>query len=181
MTLYLVRHGPTHAKGMTGWTDLPADLSDTATLARLRAALPAARVVSSDLARAIATADALSPGPRLPHDRALREIHFGAWEGLTHDQAEARDPALLRAFWDAPGAIAAPGGESWNALAARVGAALDRLEGQDTVIVAHFGPILAAIGWATGAAPRDLFTHRIEPLSLTILSRGHVTAINRQP
>ncbi|MEY8841169.1 histidine phosphatase family protein, partial [Cribrihabitans sp. XS_ASV171] len=33
--LHFVRHGPTHAKGMVGWSDLPADLSDTALLDRL--------------------------------------------------------------------------------------------------------------------------------------------------
>lgn len=53
--LWLIRHGPTHAKGMVGWTDLPADLSDTAQIARLRAALPDAPVVSSDLLRAVQT------------------------------------------------------------------------------------------------------------------------------
>ncbi|MDZ4137070.1 MAG: histidine phosphatase family protein, partial [Paracoccaceae bacterium] len=45
-----VRHGPTHAKAMIGWTDLPADLSDHPAIARLTAFLPdAAGVVSSDL------------------------------------------------------------------------------------------------------------------------------------
>jgi broad specificity phosphatase PhoE len=44
--IWLVRHGPTHAKGMVGWTDLPADLSDGAALARLNAHLPQARISS---------------------------------------------------------------------------------------------------------------------------------------
>ena len=56
-TLWLVRHGPTHAKAMIGWTDLPADLSDAGAIARLRAALPDAPIVSSDLIRAVTTAD----------------------------------------------------------------------------------------------------------------------------
>lgn len=168
-----VRHGPTHAKGMVGWTDLPADLSDTAAIARLSAALPpAAPVISSDLARAVATADALQGArPRLPHDPALREIHFGQWEMRTHAQVSADHPALVRAFWDDPGPHAPPGGESWNGLTARVGAAIDRLAaahpGGDIVVVAHFGAILAAIGHATGLPARATFAHRIEPLSLT--------------
>jgi alpha-ribazole phosphatase len=41
--LWLVRHGPTHARTMVGWTDLPADLSDVAALARLSAHLPRRR------------------------------------------------------------------------------------------------------------------------------------------
>ncbi|MEJ1993014.1 MAG: phosphoglycerate mutase family protein, partial [Maritimibacter sp.] len=56
----LVRHGPTHQKNFVGWRDVPADLSDTAALARLSAALPdSAALISSDLIRAIATADAV--------------------------------------------------------------------------------------------------------------------------
>ena len=64
-TLWMVRHGPTHAKAMIGWTDLPADLSDTDAIARLRTELPDAPIVSSDLIRAVATADALQPSVRL--------------------------------------------------------------------------------------------------------------------
>lgn len=41
--LWWVRHGPTHAKTFIGWTDRPADLSDTAALARLAAFLPGGR------------------------------------------------------------------------------------------------------------------------------------------
>ena len=65
---WLVRHGPTHAKSMVGWTDLAADLSDTAALARLNAHLPPdAPVISSDLSRAITTADALGPQQLVLH------------------------------------------------------------------------------------------------------------------
>lgn len=28
--IFWIRHGPTHANGMVGWSDLPADLSDSA-------------------------------------------------------------------------------------------------------------------------------------------------------
>ena len=96
--LWLVRHGPTHAKGMCGWTDLPADLSDGAAINRLSLALPDAPVVSSDLLRARATADALADGrPRLPHEPGLREMRFGDWEMRTHAECEADDPVLARA------------------------------------------------------------------------------------
>jgi broad specificity phosphatase PhoE len=182
MTLYLLRHGPTHAKGMTGWTDLPADLSDIARIARLRAALHGLPCVTSDLSRAVATADAVASGQRMPADPAFREIHFGTWEGLTHAQAEARDPALIRAFWDEPGVVAAPGGESWNDLAGRVAAGVAALRGP-TLIVAHFGAILATVGHLTGEGPQSLFRHRIDPLSLTVLVPAHrswrLAAINQ--
>lgn len=170
---WLVRHGPTHAKAMIGWTDLPADLSDTAALARLSNHLPAnAPVISSDLARAVATADALSPRPRLPHEAALREIHFGHWEARGFAEVEAEAPALIRAFWESPGDIRPPGGESWNDLTARTWSALDRLQGQapDVIVVAHFGPILAALQRAGGMTATQVFAHRIDNLSVTCLT-----------
>ncbi len=163
-----VRHGPTHARGLCGWTDLPADLSDTALLARLRACLPAAPVISSDLVRAAETADAISGArPRLPHDADLREMNFGRWEGLAFDAPEA---AGLRTFYDGPGTRRAPGGESWNDLADRTGAAVERLlrtGAPDIVCVAHMGPILTQLQRALGLGAYDTLGHRIDPLSVT--------------
>lgn len=168
--LWLVRHGPTHAREMIGWTDRAADLSDTDRLARLDALLPGVPVISSDLARAVATADALQGGrPRLPHDPRLREIHFGAWEALPFAEAEARDPEPIRGFWQGDGSVAAPGGESWNAMAARVHAALDALPAE-AVVVCHFGPILAALQRALRCDVQTVFARRIEPLTLTELA-----------
>ena len=187
---WLVRHGPTHAKSMIGWTDLPADLSDTSALARLNAHLPPkAPVISSDLSRAIATADALAPRPRLPHDPALREISFGQWEQRSFAEIEAESPALIRAFWDSPGDIRPPGGESWNDLTTRTHAALDRLQGTapnsipDIIVVAHFGPILAALQRAAGLTALQAFAHKIDNLSVTCvaLHPAQVHSINHLP
>lgn len=167
--LHLVRHGPTHAKAMIGWTDLPADLSDTAALSRLSAHLPTeAALISSDLSRAVATADALAlPGrTRLPHDPALRELHFGSWERQTFAEAEAADPAHIRAFWETPGPIRAPGGEGWHDITERVAKALNRLPNH-TIVVCHFGAILAAMQCCLGLTPQDVFQHKIDNLSVT--------------
>lgn len=171
---WLVRHGPTHAKAMVGWTDLPADLSDTATLDRLNAHLPVVPVISSDLSRAMATADALAPRPRLAHDPALRELHFGRWEMRGWAEVEAEDPVLARAFWDRPGTVCAPGGECWDGLTARVEDALTRLARQadELIIVAHFGMIVAAIQLAEGLSPEAALAHRIDNLSVTQIEFG---------
>lgn len=184
---YWIRHGPTHAKSMVGWTDLPADLNDTAALQRLEATLPNAPVLSSDLARAVQTADAIQGSrSRLPHEAALREIHFGAWEGLTHIQAEARDPNLIFQFWDQPGAVAAPDGESWHQLADRVDRVVDRLDQQlppgPIIAVAHFGVILTQVQRVLGISAYSAFSHRIDNLSLTHLRlgcSGEAVCINR--
>ncbi|WP_333712566.1 histidine phosphatase family protein [Yoonia sp.] len=186
--LWLVRHGPTHAKAMVGWSDIPADLSDEPALWRLRDYLPDAPVVSSDLQRAVATADALQPTARLPDDAALREINFGAWEMRTFTEVEAEDPKTIRAYWDSPGDIAPPHGESWNAVCRRVSGAIDGYLAQglpDLIIVAHFGAILTQLQRAKGISGYQAFGHRIDNLSVTELGydgrQWSVGAINHRP
>ena len=162
-----VRHGPTHAKTLVGWSDLPADLTDTAALSRLADYLPNAPVISSTLIRAVATADAIQgPRPRLPHDADLREIHFGDWE-LQHF-SEVKDQALIRRFWEEPGSITPPNGESWDAVCARVNNSVDRFLGlPDIIIVAHFGVILTQVQRAFGISGYEALSHKIDNLSVT--------------
>ncbi|MEJ8561478.1 histidine phosphatase family protein [Yoonia sp. GPGPB17] len=170
--LWMVRHGPTHAKSMVGWSDIPADLSDTAAIARLRDFLPDAPVVSSDLIRATATADALRPEHRLPNDQSLREINFGDWELRTFGDVEAEDPDRIRAYWETPGHIAPPKGESWNAVRKRVDDAIDvHLLGdyKHLIVVAHFGVILTQVQRALGIGAYEAFSHRINNLSVTVI------------
>lgn len=175
--VFWLRHGPTHQRAFTGWRDVPADLSDTARLDQVAALLPAdAAVVSSDLIRARDTADALARGRRrLADDPDLREFHFGDWDGLEFAEVAARDPVLSRRYWETPGDVAPPGGESWNAAALRVEAAVQRLvqgPGGALVIVAHFGVILTQIALATGQTPDQAIGQPIEPLSLTEIEMG---------
>lgn len=189
--LFLVRHGPTHAKSMVGWSDLPADLSDTAALDRLSAALPDdALVVSSDLSRAAETANAIARGrTRLHHLSDLREIHFGAWELRTWKDIDAEDPERIRAYWETPGDVRPPGGESWNEVCARVDRAIDSLieahRGRNLVVVGHFGQILTQIQRAEALTAEEAFSHRIDNLSLTEIHHRtdgwHTERINHLP
>ena len=186
---FWVRHGPTHARSMVGWSDLPADLSDTGRIARVSAHLPRdALVISSDLVRARTTADAIAgPRTRLRDDRDLREIHFGAWELQAFDTIP--DQTDLRAFWEQPGDTRPPGGESWHEVAARVTRAVDRLcrahPGRDIVAVAHMGAILTQVQAALGITAYEAFSHRIDNFSVTELQRQgagwHARAINHLP
>ena len=190
-SLYLVRHAPTHAKAMTGWRDIPADLSDIGALRRMAAYLPAPAVVaSSDLQRASATANALSAHrTRLAPDPAFREIDFGAWDGLHWTDIAARDPDLSRLFWESPGDHRAPGGESWNQAADRATMALDALvrlhPAQDLILVTHMGIILTQLQRRLGIPATTALSHRIDPLSVTVLQRKgaewRAKAINHRP
>lgn len=181
-TLWWVRHGPTHQKAFTGWRDVPADLSDRAALQRLAAYLPpSAPVISSDLRRCVATADAIQRGRRrLPHDPDLREFHFGDWDGRHFSEVSASDPELSRAYWEDPGHHAPPGGESWFEAEGRVLRAVERLpDAQDLIVVAHFGVILSQLRLALGVPPAEVLAQKIDNLSVTQLgSHGHVGVIN---
>ena len=170
-----VRHGPTHQRSFTGWRDVDADLSDTDQLARLRSILPDDGImISSDLRRAVQTADALQGGhARRPHAFNLREFNFGVWDGLHFSEVSEMHPDLSRQYWEAPGEVAPPEGESWNAAAARARTVVDDLnrEGhQDIIAVAHFGIILTQLQRASGRTAYEVLAQEIDPLSVTQLS-----------
>jgi alpha-ribazole phosphatase len=186
-----VRHGPTHQKAFCGWRDVPADLSDAAALARLNAYLPQGAVlVSSDLRRATATADALSAGrQRLAPVPDLREFHFGDWDGMTFAAVADKWPGLSRQYWEEPGHVAPPNGESWIAAEARIHPAVDTLlaghHGRDLVVVAHFGTILTQVQRALAVTPFNALSYSIDNLSVTCLAHDgtdwRAEAINHIP
>jgi probable phosphoglycerate mutase len=103
--------------------------------------------VSSPLQRARETMEILRPPLGLPPqpyqtDGRLLEISYGAWEGLTLPEIEARMPGMLaereRDKWD----FAPPGGESYRELTARIGEWYSSLT-RDTVVAAHGGGVRA--------------------------------------
>lgn len=171
--LWLVRHGPTHQQAFTGWRDVPADLSDTALIAAVDAYLPKdALIISSDLRRAHDTATAIGGGrTRLTSHSALREFDFGVWDGMTFDEVAKRDPVLSRQYWEEPGDLAAPEGESWNQAAARFSAHVDHLIAYHSpahlIIVAHMGVIMTQIQRALGTTAYAAMGHHIDNLSTT--------------
>lgn len=188
--LWWVRHGPTHEKVFTGWRDVPADLSDAGKIARLHDYLPSdAALVSSDLLRALATADAIGSGRvRLPHDPDFRELDFGVWDGLHFSEVAEMHPELSHAYWETPGDVKPPNGESWNELHTRLRPKVDALhdtDHQDVVIVAHMGVIMSQIERALGVTPYKAMSHQIEPLSVTRIEIGpdgwRAGVINHQP
>ncbi len=171
-----IRHGPTHEKAFVGWRDVPADLSDTAQIARLSAHLPQnALMVASDLIRASATAGALAHPARrrLADDPRLREFNLGLWDGMIFVDVAARDPDLSRAYWENPGDIAPPEGESWNQASWRVNTAVDEISAAHPdahiIAVAHIGVILTQVQRASGSTAKEALSHFIDNLSVTTL------------
>lgn len=117
--LLLVRHGQTDWNTdhrFQGHTDIPLNaegLAQAVATAEALAQYKPGLVLSSDLGRARATAAPLvaATGATLVVDPALREIELGAWEGLTHPEAEARFPEEFR-DWEAGLPVRRGGGET---------------------------------------------------------------------
>lgn len=173
--IYWVRHGPTHRKDFIGWTDVPADLSNTHTLHKLDEYLPSdAIVISSDLIRCIKTADAIAGNrQRLNHDPNLREMNFGDWETKTFHEIEQSNPELSKEIWTKPGNISPPNGESWDQCRQRVEKSVAQLildyKDQNIIIVAHLGVILTQIQRAAQIEPKSAISFCIDNLSVTCL------------
>jgi len=99
--------------------------------------------IASPLGRARETMEIARAAIDLPPGRyrvnaALKEISFGAWEGLTWPEIEARDLSGVRARRKDRWNFAPPGGESYAMLAERLRPWLDGLTG-DAFVVSHGG------------------------------------------
>jgi broad specificity phosphatase PhoE len=134
--LVVLRHGETTHNADGVWQgQLDSELSDRgreqarAVGPALRALHPS-RVVSSDLRRARETGESVAQacGIGITLDPRLREIHAGAWQGLTTPEVQAGWPedwaAVMRGEDVRRGG---PEGESMADVHARVGAALEEL------------------------------------------------------
>ncbi len=150
MKLWLVRHAaPQVAPGLCyGRTDVPADAAATrACASQLHGLLPDGIALwSSPLVRCSALARQLAserPGLQAVVDARLQELDFGAWELQPWDSIGR--PALDA--WSSDfGAHRPGGGESVDALLARVAAALADVQAarRDAAWITHAGVIRAA-------------------------------------
>src|SRR4029450_3963697 len=120
MRLFLLRHAQTVwnlERRYQGWTDsaltdLGRGQAEAAAKALGVEALVA--VYASTLTRARDTAAAIAAPHGLPvrEDPDFREMAFGAWEGLTLDEARGKDPGGYRVWAETPELFTAPGGET---------------------------------------------------------------------
>ena len=101
------------------------------------------RIVSSDLVRALETAEIIGRalGMDVDVDPGLREVDVGEWSGLTREEIEARWPGSVEG-WRA-GTFRPPGSEDPDAFLARVVASLERAAGdtRPALVVTHGGAI----------------------------------------
>ena len=129
-----------------GHSDPELNVDGRAQLTALVEALAGERFVkvySSDLRRASSTAQALAAVRQLPVELrpALREIHFGRWEGLCWAEIEQMDGAYAAKWVGAYPDLPAPAGEDLQAFEARVLAEVRQLGRQSVpiAVVTHAG------------------------------------------
>ena len=181
----IVRHGEAEGNRehrFIGQSDVP--LSDLgrrqadAVSARL-ASLPVTAVISSDLERASATIAPLARelGLVVGHDKRLREIANGEWNGLLPSEIAERWPDVWERYRGGED-VKRPGGERWADVQARAVDALqsdllDRNDGDVVVVGTHGGPTLGLVTWAAGLSlDQGLFSGPFGPVS-----NGSITSI----
>lgn len=132
-------------------------------------------VIASPLLRTRETAAVIADavGAEVLVEDDLRECAFGDWDGLTFAQVQAEWGPLVDE-WLASTDVAPPGGESFDAVAARVEAARRRIvdanPGRRVVLVSHVTPIKLLVSAAVGAPIGSLYRMELNPCSITTLA-----------
>lgn len=184
--LWLVRHGETEGQSSIrfhGANDVP--LSEVGR-SQVRALLPVlagvsfTHVVHSPLSRAVESARILVAGladegtvvAAAATDERLREISFGACEGMTREEITAAFPTFW-ADYDAGHLEAFPDGESRSQFAARVGLAVRELVAEpwqgDALLVAHRGIVRHAIMQLLQEEHADRARYAVDLASVSVL------------
>lgn len=135
LQLFLLRHGQTdfsRANRFCGEIDPPLNPVGLRMADALGAALggsPWTAIYCSPRTRALQTATPLAQAAGVPIqiDDGLREIAYGEWEGLTHDDAVARHPEAYAHWANDPASHGTPGGETAFMVAARATPVIGRL------------------------------------------------------
>ena len=145
--IILTRHG--HVEGITperfrGRLDLPitalGQRQIAATSQRINATWKIAAIYTSPMSRCVITGEAIArpSGLTVKPLAGLNDVDYGAWQGLTHDEAKARWPAEFEMWFRAPHLAQPPGGETLQDVLARAAATLrtvTRDHPDDTVVL----------------------------------------------
>src|SRR5438552_10284098 len=148
--LYLVRHHPAKLNVQNryrGRRDIPLDAQgyqDAVDAARRLSNVGMTAVYTGPLRRTIATAQIIADAAGVPDLRilhGLNNLDYGAWEGMTSDEAAANDPEAHAAYRSAPNEAQCPQGERLIDAQRRMIAAVQligsRHPGESVVAVTH--------------------------------------------
>lgn len=153
--LVFIRHGITgwnRKRRYCGFRDILLSAEGKAQAARLRRRLKAVkfyRVYSSDMRRAVQTARIAFGKVKITREPGLKELNFGALEGMTHKEAREKYPGLYDKWLADPFRNRMPGQEKMSVFKRRVIAAVRRIErdnaGKTVAVVCHGGSISMSI------------------------------------
>lgn len=166
----LVRHGETAWNAehrVQGQLDVPLNatgLAQARAVAQALAREKFAAIYSSDLSRALQTAEHASAGlgVKVRIEKELRERHYGIFERLTYAEVKARYPEDYARFEAHDPEFRFRTGESLRDFSARSIAIVSRIAsqhpGQDVLVFTHGGVLDKLYRFVTGmplSAPRD--------------------------
>ena len=155
--LLLVRHGVTEfnsARRFAGYSDVELSAAGCRQVERLRDRLVDDKidaVYSSDLRRALVTAEVISSGHKVDIVTCpeLREVNYGNVEGLTFEEISRLYPDVAESLINFSLRLRFPGGEGFEEFIERTSKFLDKLKrhtpSQTILIVSHSGPLRVLI------------------------------------
>ncbi len=174
--LILIRHGITewNKEGRyCGYKDVGLSRQGKAQVVKLRAGLKNIsfdRIYCSDRKRALATRAILFGRSDFVKVKSLREINFGVFEGLKHDEIMEKYPKVYREWLTDPYKGRIPNAESMQVFKKRIQEAINKIlhfnRGKTIAVVCHGGVI--GIFLSSILKSRDFWDYVPSPASITI-------------
>lgn len=190
--LLLVRHGITEsnsARKFVGHSDVELSTAGYRQVERLRERLVDDKidaVYSSDLRRALVTAEVISSGHKVDIVTCpeLREVNYGNVEGLTFEEISRLYPEVAESLTNFSLRLKFPGGEDFEGFIERASKFLDKLKrhtpSQTMLIVSHGGPLRVLICCLLGIDLGHWRQIRLDNASLSIVetsSQGTIVSL----
>ena len=161
--MILIRHGETDytlQKRYCGFSDPPLNNRGREQAKALADRFKTDRidvVYSSDLERALRTAEKVFAGKSVRRSANFREVNFGIFEGMKYEEIVEKHPRLYDRWLENPAECKIPGGETLRVLEERVNAGLlsilSKHKGKIVVLVTHCGPIRVVLSGIMGLDP----------------------------
>ncbi len=158
--LLLIRHGQTDYnlnKRYCGFSNPPLNvfgISQAESLAKQLKSFDVTAVYSSDLLRAVQTAEIIFPKFQIKTVLDFREFNFGIFEGLNYDELIERHRGLYQDWIRDPSNVLIPNGEEFREFRKRVISALPFIislnRNKTIALVTHSGPIRLILCEACG-------------------------------
>jgi broad specificity phosphatase PhoE len=191
--LLLVRHGcigEDYRGRFIGSTDLPLSrtgIRQAEALRPLFRSLNGATCLSSPMRRVRETVEAVAgpSGLQVEVDPDLREIDFGAFEGLAFDEIRSRFPDQVHGWAGLDRSFTFPGGEGIPGFLERIeriGKRIASLESETVAVFAHGGVIRALICHFLGLEPVHYVLFDVDHASVSTIrlfgNRGILACLN---